>query len=109
MQMGENIRAVTERIIRDFGPKRLILFSVKRNLSGDEQGFKLCVVLPVQDKAETEKRIYLDIESEIPFDVLVYTPEEWEQLQGDAGSFARRIEEEGTCIYDSGETKRRRQ
>ncbi|HHY51830.1 MAG TPA: nucleotidyltransferase domain-containing protein, partial [Clostridiales bacterium] len=34
-----------------------------------------------------------------PFDVLLYTPREWEQLTADASTFASRIIQEGTIVY----------
>ena len=79
-----------------------MLFNVKHSPNGEVKGFKLCVVMETADKAGDEKRIYLDIDSDIPFDVLVYTPREWDALLLEQHSFANRIMREGTCVYDSG-------
>jgi hypothetical protein len=57
--------------------------------------------METEEKAEAEKRIYLDIDSDIPFDVLVYTPREWESLMLQKHSFAKRITQEGTYVYGS--------
>lgn len=99
MLPSENVKTVCDRIIRDFSPHNLFLFSLKRSPSGEAKSFKVCVVLDTKDKAAAEKRIYLDIDSEIPFDVLVYTPDEWSALLREEHSFVRRITEEGACLY----------
>lgn len=101
MQAGMNVKAVCERIIGQFHPQKVILFNIKHSPSGSEKSFKLCVVIDTEDKIGVEKRIYLDIDSEIPFDVLIYTPQEWDTLMLQKHSFATRISQEGTLIYGS--------
>jgi hypothetical protein len=101
MQAGYWIRTVRDGIVDMLNPLEIILFSVKRNPAGEEKSFKLCVVEGSCDKLEAEKRIYLGIDSDVPYDVLLYTPQEWEELLAQPDSFARRISQEGTYIYGS--------
>ena len=101
MQIDSCIQAVCDDIVRQFSPKKIILFNVKNSPGGETRSFKLCVVLETDDIELTEKRIYLDIDSEVPFDVLVYTPREWEKLMLEKNSFANRITREGRYIYGS--------
>jgi hypothetical protein len=101
MPTDENIKTVCDRIIKDFRPLKVILFNIKHSPSGEATGFKLCVVMDTADKTEDEKRIYLDIDCDIPFDVLIYSPQEWDGLMLEKHSFAKRILREGTYIYGS--------
>lgn len=105
MQAGINVKTVCEHIIGQFHPQKVILFNIKHSPSGSEKSFKLCVVVDTADKISVEKRIYLDIDSEIPFDVLIYTPQEWDSLMLQKHSFATRISQEGTFIYGSDPTQ----
>jgi predicted nucleotidyltransferase len=102
MQTGYWIKTVCDSIVDMLDPLEIILFSVKRGSDGREKSFKLCVVVDTADKLEAEKRIYLGVDSDVPFDVLVYTPEEWDELTAQSNSFARRISEEGTYVYGTG-------
>ena len=61
---------------------------------------KLCVVIPEGDSEAAERRLYLEVESELPFDALVYTGGEWKELLESPGSFARRIQETGSVLYE---------
>lgn len=101
MQTDSCIQAVCDEIVRQFSPDTIILFNVKHSPSGQTKSFKLCVVAETDDTALTEKRIYLDIDSDVPFDVLVYTPHEWQKLLQEKNSFANRITQEGRYIYGS--------
>ena len=105
MQIDDSIRSVCSEIILQFSPDKVILFSIKHSVSGKTRSFKVCVIMRTDEKAGMEKRIYLDVDSDIPFDVLLYTPEEWEKLISQKDSFARSITEEGTVIYEAGKAQ----
>ena len=104
MQTDDCVKEVCDRIYQEFLPLKVILFNVKRSGSGRIRGFKVCIVAETAKKELLEKRIYLDIDCEIPFDVLVYTPTEWAELTKQKNSFANRIMQEGTCVYGCGAT-----
>lgn len=99
MQVSDTVREVCDQIEKDFTPQQIILFSCKRNVEGETGSFKLCVIMETDDSREAERKIYLGVESSVPFDVLVYTPEEWSRIRSQEHSFARRIAEKGTVIY----------
>ena len=104
MKDNECVKLVCERLLSSFSPGKIILFSTKHSISGRMKSFKLCLIMDTQDKAGLEKNIYLAIDCDIPFDVLVYTPDEWRSLTREPGSFANRIKKEGTYVYGSEET-----
>lgn len=93
------VAAVVEEIARRFQPERIYLYNHKRNPKGDTLSFKLCVISNFGDKAAAERNIYLDIDCEVPFDVILYTPGEWESLCGKKDSFARKIDLTGMVVY----------
>lgn len=99
MELDDKIKKVCSDIRTDFRPEKIILFNVKRRISGEVGSFKICVIVKTENRLDTERHIYLDIDSEIPFDVLVYTPEEWDSLLNEKSSFACRVIKEGTYIY----------
>ncbi|HEX3026570.1 MAG TPA: hypothetical protein VHR42_05020 [Clostridia bacterium] len=99
MESSDHVKKVCDEIVRRFAPEKIILFNLKKDITGGARSFKICVVLETEDKMEVERHIYLDIDSDIPFDVLIYTPEEWKQLGRQKESFAFRIYEKGQYIY----------
>jgi hypothetical protein len=99
MELSENIRVVCDEVVKNYKPEKIILYNLKRSLDEEIRSFKICVIIETQNRLETEEKIYLNIDSEIPFDVLVYTPAEWEELIVENSSFACRILKEGTHIY----------
>ena len=68
--------------------------------TGDVKDIDVCLVVETENKAELERELYLAIDSDVSFDIIIYTPSEWEVLIPDAQSFAHRILEKGTVIYE---------
>ena len=64
-------------------------------------GFKLVVIVPDGDESvgELECRLYMQIDSDIPYDLVLYSQSEWEQFKNDIGSFAWKIHNTGAYIY----------
>lgn len=87
-------------IIRLLRPRKVLLFSRKQDRQGRPTAVKLCIIIPDGDSEGAERRLYLEVESELPFDALVYTIQEWEELLTSPGSFACRIQETGSVLYE---------
>jgi hypothetical protein len=99
MELCETIITVCKDIVEGYNPEKVILYNIKRSVDGEIRSFKICVIVETKDRLEMEKKIYLNVDSDIPFDVLVYTPSEWENLISEKSSFACRIIKEGTYIH----------
>lgn len=97
-ELLDSIRSVAAEIERGENPEHIILFNQKKGVGGRLLSFKLCVVVNTDDKTAVEKRIYLGIDSDIPFDVVIYTPEEWNELVKTPHSFASIISETGVTV-----------
>jgi len=94
---------ICEELEKLFSPAKIIVFGIKHNeCSGEISDFDVCMVLDGADQQEKDaavRRAYLDIDSDIPFDVFVYSTEEWESFLLDEGSFASRIARKG-LVYN---------
>lgn len=99
MDIDEKIKQVCDEIAQHYAPEQIILFNYKNSVLGEPRSFKLCVVTKTDNKSALEKEIYLNVECDIPFDILIYTSDEWEHLTAEATSFAYRIKKKGTVVY----------
>lgn len=99
--MNELMR-IRDEIISHSHPEKIILYGEKKMVSSGKTGeAKFCLVVDTADKEAFEKKLYLEIDSEVSFDLIVYTPDEWERLREDPQSYASRILEKGTILYDT--------
>lgn len=93
------VRALCEEIVRRFHPRKVILFSRKLDLEGGLRSFKICVVADEEDESEALRRLYLQADCPIPYDAVIYTPDRFERLREQEGSFAQRIDRTGCVLY----------
>ena len=101
--MNENseILKLVEQILGICSPLKIILYSKKHNLNDELASFKLCVIVPDDtDPVSLESRIYLELDSENSFDVLIYKSTEWNRLSADDISFAGKIVKTGVVLYE---------
>ena len=91
----ENIRQTARSLAGRFSPERLILFSRKTDLEGKTASYKLCMVAAVADKQAAQREIFAVQEEGPPFEVLIYTPQEWARELPRPGSFAGRVQRMG--------------
>ncbi|MDL2273032.1 hypothetical protein LJC34_00540 [Oscillospiraceae bacterium OttesenSCG-928-G22] len=97
----EEIRSIIEALIRIAEPDLVILHGSKANVAeGNVHGVSLCVICPCDNKRELLRRLYLSVESDISFDLLLYTPAEWHELTADTQSRASKILRNGTVLYE---------
>jgi len=98
-QSSKHISAVVRSIVDMLHPRTVYLYNQRVSARGTTTSFKLCVVADCGDKAQAEQRVYLGIDSDVPFDVLLYTTAEWERLLAVDTSFAGRIARTGMVVY----------
>lgn len=97
----EAYEKVLEQLRELIDPRKIILYGTKKDVAtGTVNDIDICLVVVTKDKASLERELYLAIDSEISFDLILYTPEEWETLTADRQSFAHRIMEKGTVVYE---------
>lgn len=94
-----DIISVTDRIAEKFHPEKIYLFSNKRADAGKTAGFKLCVVVDCNDIEKIERQIYLEVDSEVPYDIIIHSAANFEELCGRKGSFVQKIVKNGVLVY----------
>lgn len=95
----ENIKS---QIIEKYLPCKVILFgSQAKGTARKNSDIDLCVIKNTDNKRELLTDMYLNIDSNKPFDIILYTEEEWEQCIKDSASFARLINKTRNVIYDT--------
>lgn len=97
--MDKEVVRVSDWIARRFHPSMILLYSRKTDIQGKVSSFKLCVVADVPDKEAMEEDIFLHMDSDVPYDVICYFPEEWQRLTRDKNSFASRVLKAGSVTY----------
>ena len=96
---SKEISFICEEIKRLFDVKMITVFGVKRKENDNSvTDLDICVIANTDDKNAWIKKAYIEIDSEIPFDLFLYTPQEWESLNQQSESFASRISRKG-CVY----------
>ncbi len=102
MVYDERITGLCERIADLVKPVRIIIFNEKHTPSGELVSFKLCVIVKENECTKIEQKIYLSLECEVPFDVLVYNDQLWNSAVRDPDTFAYRgIKNGGVILYES--------
>jgi predicted nucleotidyltransferase len=100
MRADSSIEYIRNQLIDAYRPQRLLLFgSQARNAAVSSSDIDLCVVMEVKDKRAILSEMYIDIKSDMPFDLLLYTPDEWEHCIQDKTSFAYKINKDGVLLY----------
>ena len=97
------LREAAERIVRRFGPDKIILFgSAARGQGGPDSDADLLVVMPVAG-SKRQQAVQIDLALEgipIPIDLIVVTPEEVEKYRDAMGTIIREAVREGTVLYE---------
>ncbi|MCY6483008.1 nucleotidyltransferase domain-containing protein [Clostridium aestuarii] len=91
---------IKKQIVEKYSPLKIILFgSQVKGTATTKSDIDICIIKDTENKRELLTDVYLNIESSIPIDVLIYTESEWNDCVCDSTSFAYLINEKGVCIY----------
>nr|WP_307992061.1 nucleotidyltransferase domain-containing protein [uncultured Niameybacter sp.] len=94
------LQEIKEQFIQKFHPSKLILFgSIAKGTFRETSDIDLCVVQDTDNKRKLLTDMYVEIESEIPFDIVLYTNQEWNECIKDTSAFAYQINNTGVTIY----------
>jgi len=98
----ERIEEIVDRIVRQFDPEMVILFgSHARGDAGPDSDVDLLIVMPVvgsrRDTRLAIRRALQDIE--VPKDILLVTPEDFERRKRIAGTIERPAATQGKVLY----------
>ena len=93
------IEETVNKIAELFSPSKIIEYNTKYGMDGRLLSFKLCIVGKIPDKRRMLTRIFDEVDSDIPYDVLLYTDEQFEQLKDSSDAFASRVNQRGRLRY----------
>ena len=93
------VEQTVKKIVELFHPSRVIEYNTKYDMDGNVSSFKLCIVGDVPDKRRMLTRIFDEVDSDIPYDVLLYTDEQFEELKDSSDAFASRVNQRGRLRY----------
>ena len=101
--INNHVLELIEQIKRECNPVQIILISNKINTKDELISFKLCIIVnDVPSVAELEGELYMKLDCEIPFDLLVYNLSEWEELTAVVDTFAFKVKNAGVVLYEQG-------
>lgn len=94
------IISIKDQIVSHYSPAKIILFgSQVKGTATKKSDIDICIVKDTNSKRELLTDMYLNIDSSKPFDLLLYTENEWNECVNDTTSFAYLINKKGTLIY----------
>ena len=99
----DTIREFSQRIGREFGAERVVLFgSYARGTVTEDSDVDLLVVCSFEGKSVDESvKIRMKLRPQFPVDLLVHTPEKVRQRMEMGDDFMREILEEGKVLYEA--------
>lgn len=99
-KFNNEVEYIKNQIIQKHAPEKIIVFgSVAKGVFTDNSDIDLCIIKDTDNKRELLTEIYISIDSTIPFDLVLYTSEEWNKCVNDKTSFAYNINNTGVKIY----------
>lgn len=100
LEFDRALQEIKEQLIQKFRPSKVILFgSVAKGIFNETSDIDLCVVQDTDNKRQLLTDMYVEIESEVPFDIVLYTNKEWNECVKDTSAFAYQINNTGVTIY----------
>lgn len=96
------IQAVADEIAELGKPIRIYLISHKTNHATNQlASFKLALIVPddTESISELECYLYTAVDSDCPYDLVLYKESEWNTLSEDPRTFAWSIKEDGSVLY----------
>ena len=99
--MLNDVMLIVNQIANKYQPKQVLLFGSQANGTATiKSDIDLCVVLNTDTKRKLLTDMYCNIDAETPFDLLIYTPAEWNNCIDDKSSFAYKLNANGVILYE---------
>ena len=97
--MSEDIKNICKQIVDHADPVGVILYGAKYTPSGkDLKEASFCVIV-MENEKEAEMKMYRSLDTELPFNLLVYSEKVWTGLKNDPTSYAHSIISKGVLLY----------
>lgn len=100
VDFNKELESIKKQIVENYEPKEIILFgSLAKGIFKADSDIDLCIIKDTNDKRKLLADIYTNVNICIPFDIVLYTVEEWNKCINDKSSFAYIINNTGVKIY----------
>ncbi len=100
-ELLEEAQEILEGVLQYCKPIKVLQYGEKYvSCTQKLKSVNICIILSEEDKQGLLCKLYLSIDATIPFQLLLYTSAEWEDLTQDAASYASMIAGRGTVIYE---------
>ena len=102
MKDNKHIQDMKEKLIAECPEiQKIYLTSVKVDTSGELTSFKLGIVVDdsVESSAELANHLYMQLDCDLPYDLIIYQQTKFDKLKEEEGTFANKINEQGTVLY----------
>ena len=97
--MKDQISVLCSGILELCEASKIILYGSKFTPDGEKiREVNLCLVVK-SDPNEAESRLYRELESELVFNLLIYTEKDFKRLENDPTSYAHSIVSKGTVLH----------
>lgn len=99
-QFKKELDNIKNQIVNKFNPKEVLLFgSLAKGTFRSDSDIDLCIIKDTDDKRNLITEIYTAIDCNVPYDIVLYTSDEWEKYKNDKNTFAYSIINTGVKIY----------
>ena len=96
----KELELIVQTLVTGFAPEMIIAFgSCVKGVPRNPQDIDLCIVKETKDHRRLLSEMYLALDSNVPVDLLLYTPEEWRNCKNEQGTIAAVINKEGRVLY----------
>lgn len=102
MQKQKEIKKIVDQIVKDYKPEKVILFgSFASGKPKENSDVDLVVIKKTKTKfIERLKKIAKIVKSWEAFDILIYTPKEWQNALEEGNYFIEEITKTGKVVYE---------
>ncbi len=99
--MCESIVPLIEQLKEIFNAEKVYVFGVKYNAENEVTDFDVCIVADFKECERNAllKRAYIETDFDVPFDIFLYTPNDFDELAEEPASFVSRILRIGRLYY----------
>jgi len=101
--MISEIKKLKNLIVEKYSPNKIILFgSQGKGTENKHSDIDLCVIMKkIEDKDELLDDMNYELYIDKPFDIILYTQNEWNSVVKDTTSFAYLINKTGVELYQN--------
>ena len=98
----KEIKSITNQVIKNYQPQKIILFgsAVRGDFNHDSDIDMLVIKNAPGRRVDRIRNLLLSVDYNLPFEPLVYTPEELEERKNLGDNFILEVLDQGKVLYE---------